>query len=66
MNELKDKADLFLLKMDFAIEYPKMTRKMEKYCYDMQMRAYIAGYEQCNKDFFNDLSARMEIKPVKI
>ena len=63
MNELEIKAGLFVGKIDLAIEYPKMTRKMEKYCNDMEMRAYIAGYEQCNKDFFNDLRAKMEIKP---
>lgn len=63
MNELEIKAGLFVCKIDLTIECPKMPRKMRKYCHDMQMRAYIAGYEQCNKDFFNDLRAKMEIKP---
>jgi hypothetical protein len=61
MNELEKKAELFVCKIDLAIECPKMTRKIKKYCHDMQVRAFIAGYKQCDIDFFNDLSTRMEI-----
>lgn len=63
MSELEIKAGLFAHMIDLSIEYPKMSRKLSKYCKDMQVRAFKAGYEQCNKDFFNDLMAKMEIKP---
>jgi hypothetical protein len=60
-EKLEIKAKIFVSTIDLTVEYPKLSRKMSKYIYDMQVRAYIAGYQKSTSDFFEDMVAKFEL-----